>query len=256
MVACHTALISREDRAWRRPIDSSTARCKRNKENSARGHAACLARSLIVRIERTGTFEKSPASGIRVRAPLPPDARPIPNCVVSAADREDACGVGGIEQGATGRGERVPPPSIAGFLSELPDGLIRLRRGGKGRDDRAVIPLINDVDVRFFYRLVSPFDKFAHVRGPHLVAQPLVMRPRPIHRDVELYGSGSFVSLASVSTTAATPLSARCVFDAQSRIMVQRPDEPLKIVVVIYTTRAVAVSSCNGWRQRRRFRGR
>ena len=66
MVACHGALISREDRAWRRRINSSTARRRRNKGNPARGHAACLARSSIVRIERTGTFEKSRASGIRV----------------------------------------------------------------------------------------------------------------------------------------------------------------------------------------------
>jgi hypothetical protein len=118
--------------------------------------------------------------------------------------------------------------------------------GSAGVVKVAVIPLVNDVDVRFFPRLVSSFDKFAHVRGPHLVARPLVKRPRPIHRDVDLYGSGSFVSLASVRTTAAAPLSARGVFDAQPRIMVQRPDEPLKIVVVIYTTRSVAVSSCSG----------
>jgi hypothetical protein len=142
MVACHGALISREDRAWRRRINSSTARRRRNQGNPARGHVACLARSSIVRIEPTGTFEKRRASGIRVRVPLPPDARPIPTCVVSAADRQDACGVGGIEQGATGRGERVPPLSIASFLSELPDGLVRLRRGRKSRDDRAVIPLV------------------------------------------------------------------------------------------------------------------
>src|SRR5215469_13002180 len=136
MVACHGALISREGRGWRRRINSYTARRKRNKENPARGHAACLVRSSVARIERRDVRKKSRASGIRVPVPLPPDARQIPNCVVSAADREDACDVGGIEQRTTGRGERVPPLSIAGFLSELPDGLVRLRRGRKGRDDR------------------------------------------------------------------------------------------------------------------------
>jgi hypothetical protein len=48
MVACHGALISREDRAWRRRINLSMARRKRNKGNPARGHAACLARSPLL----------------------------------------------------------------------------------------------------------------------------------------------------------------------------------------------------------------